>query len=50
MVCNVEVKTRKLLDIWQNLKQGDNAKMSVAVVCPVFKIFQDTEILLQGMF
>ena len=34
-VDHTEVKMRKLVDMWGHMKQGDNAKLSVAVVCPI---------------
>ena len=34
-VDHVEAKMRKLVDMWGHMKQGDNAKLSFAVVCPI---------------
>ena len=30
-----EMKMRKLVDMWGNVKQGDNTKLSVAMACPI---------------
>jgi len=34
-VDDVEMKMRQLVEMWGNMKQGDNSKLTVAVVCPV---------------
>ena len=34
-VDDVEEMMRKLVDMWGNMKQGNNSRLSVAVVCPV---------------
>ena len=34
-VDHTEVKMRKLVDMWGHMKQGDNAKLSVSVLCPI---------------
>ena len=34
-VDHMEVKMRKLVDMWGHMKQGDNAKLSVSVLCPI---------------
>ena len=34
-VDDVEMKMRQLVEMWGTMKQGDNSKLTVAVVCPV---------------
>ena len=34
-VDHVELKMIKLVEMWGKMKQGDNTKLSVTVVCPV---------------